>query len=147
MRVCNIFSDIIIVFLILNFLNKSYSSSYTWTGLYIFIQAESRAGGLAENQEEKYNFLFDFYNSMLTTLKHHVNFQLEKKLQNYSIIPLCNSESTTINQECDEKTKIWDFSQNNFFFFDIFSVEVSLAFVIWTWLNFLIVFTVFWVSL
>ena len=47
------------------------------------------------------------------------------------------------HQECNEKTKIWDFSQNNFFFFDIFSVEVSLAFVIWTWLNFLNVFTKF----
>ena len=70
MSVYLIQSVAIIIYLSLYFLNKLHILGLARTFLF---RQESGAGGLAENQEEKYNFLSDFYNSLLPTLKHHIN--------------------------------------------------------------------------
>ena len=106
---------------------------------FLFMQ-ESRGRGLAENQEEKYNILSDFNNSLLTTLKHHINLKMKKMLECPSIIPLSlQFQNVNHYRKCHEKKKLGIFPQNDFSFFDIFSVKVNLASVNWIRLNFLIV--------
>ena len=79
----------IVNYLILYFLNYLDWSIHFYSG--------RTAGGLAENQDEKYNFLSDFHNLLLTTLKHHINLQLKKC---FKIIPeflhFCHSKTSTI---------------------------------------------------
>ena len=80
LSVCLIYSDNIIIYLILYFLNYLDWSIHFYSG--------RTAGGLAENQDEKYNFLSDFHNLLLTTLKHHINSELKKMPHYRSFIPL-----------------------------------------------------------
>ena len=96
----------IIIHFTLYFLSKLHILGLARTFLF---RQESRARGLAENQDEKYNFLSDIYNLPLRTLKHHINSKLKKSNTKFLLfLSFCNSKTSTMTRNAPRR-KNWVF--------------------------------------